>query len=315
MQEPRFKATAVCSRSLESARNFVDRHPEAFTAGTEIFDSYDEFVKSNAIDAIYIGTPNSTHCNYTVRALEAGKHVLCEKPLACSAEEVRKMIDAARANRRMLMEAMVSTLNPNFRAARELISKIGKVRHYNSSFCQYSSKYEDLKQGRVASSFNPQLGGGALSDVGIYTTYPATALFGKPLRIQSNLIKYATEFGPADIHGTIELGYDGMTAVLSFSKIIDSHTPTEICGEDGNVRMDGIHICRQLSFAPHQAPSSGRGPAASYQIINEGLEKDEYFYEFEEFINVLEAGRLESDINSLEVSLINREIMDTVLSQ
>ena len=315
MQEPRFKATAVCSRSLENARKFVDRHPEAFTADAEVFDSYDDFVKSDAIDAVYIGTPNSTHCDYAVRALEAGKHVLCEKPLACSAEEVRKMIDAARANRRMLMEAMVSTLNPNFRAARELISKIGKVRHYNSSFCQYSSKYEDLKQGRVASSFNPQLGGGALSDVGIYTTYPATALFGKPLRIQSNLIKYATEFGTTDIHGTIELRYDEMTAVLSFSKIIDSHTPTEICGEDGNIRMDGIHICRQLSFAPHQAPSSGRGPAASYQIINEGLEKDEYFYEFEEFINVLEAGKLESEINSLEVSLINREIMDTVLSQ
>lgn len=312
VQDHRFRAVAVCSRSAENARAFIEKHPEVFDADALVFTSVDEMAACPGIDAVYIGTPNSTHCPYTLAALKGGKHVLCEKPLACNADEVRRMIEASRSSGKCLMEAMISTLNPNFRAAREKMVDLGRIWHFSSSFCQFSSKYEALKTGVVSNSFNPQMGGGALADIGVYTTFPAVALFGRPESVKSNLIKYPTEFGPADVQGTVELGYPGMTAVLSFSKVVDSQLPTEICGEGGNIAMDAVHICRRATFLPHQAPSSGRGPSTCPAVIREGLENDEYFYEFEEFINVVESGEIESEINSHEVSLVNREVMDAI---
>lgn len=312
VRDSRFRAVAVCSRKEESARSFIERHPEAFISGAKAYASIEEMLVDPLVEAVYIGTPNSTHHGYAMAAMEAGKHVLCEKPAACNASELSEMIAKSREKGCCFMEAMVSTLNPNFRIARELMEKIGPVWHYNSSFCQYSSKYEALREGIVPNSFNPRMGGGALADVGIYTTYPAVALFGRPQSVKSNLVRFATEFGDTDVHGTVELAYPGMTAVLSFSKVVDSHSPTEICGEGGNILLDEIHICRRVEYAPHAAPASGRGPASEHELVCKGLPEDEYYYEFKEFMDVCEAGGIESAVNSHEVSLINRELMDDI---
>ena len=311
----RFKAVAVCSRSADSARAFVDAHPQVFGKDFLIFTSVGEMAACREIDAIYIGTPNSTHFQYTMEALNGGKHVLCEKPLACSADEVRQMAEAAKRNGRCLMEAMISTLNPNFIAATDLVGSLGHVWHYSSSFCQYSSKYDALKAGTVSNSFNPLMGGGALADIGIYTTFPALRLFGRPSDVKSSLIRYSTQYGDTDVQGCINLEYPGMTASLAFSKVVDSRLQTEICAEGGNVLLDAVHICRKVTFAPHAAPTSGRGRITEPEVICEGLGRDEYYYEFREFIDVIESGRTESSVNTLELSILNREIMDVVLKQ
>ena len=312
VQDPRFKGVAICSRSIDSAKAFALKHPEVFGDDVLLFDSVEEMAQCPAIDAVYIGTPNSTHHGITMTCLRAGKHVLCEKPLACSLEEAREMADAARSAGKVLMEAMISTLNPNFRAARSRIGDIGPVRHASFTFCQYSSKYEALKEGKVSNSFNQQMGGGALGDIGVYCTFPAVALFGRPLDVKANLITLPTSYGPTDVQGTAELLYPGMTVSLAYSKVVDSKAPTELCGEGGNITLDAIHICRKVEFEPHRTPTSGRGPATSGSVIAEGLPCDEYFYEFEEFISVVEEGRSESDINSLEVSLTNMEVMEKI---
>ncbi|MCQ2143217.1 MAG: Gfo/Idh/MocA family oxidoreductase [Bacteroidales bacterium] len=316
LQDPRFKAVAVCSRKMETAEAFVAAHPAAFPEGRALlFTSVEEMAASPEVDAIYIGTPNNTHCEMTLAALKGGKHVLCEKPLACNADEVRRMIEASRESGCALMEAMVSTVNPLFRKAREMMGEIGPIRHFNASYCQYSTKYDKLRAGEIPNTFNPTTGGGALADIGVYTTFPAVALFGRPDVVKSDIVFFPTALGPVDVHGTIELGYKEMTAVLSFSKVVDSVLPTEICGEKGNLLLDALHICRSLSLAPHVPPSAGRGPLPRPETVASGLEKDEYFYEFEEFINVVESGRIESTVNSHEVSLINREVMDLALRQ
>ena len=315
VQDPRFQAVAICSRSEEKAYSFLAAHPGAFIPGAWIYTSVDDMVGDPEVEAVYIGTPNSTHYPYTMAALAAGKHVLCEKPAACNAAELRDMLEASRRNGCCFMEAMISTLNPNFVTARSKILEIGPVRHFSSSFCQYSSKYDALRKGEVSNSFNPAMGGGALADIGVYTTFPAVALFGRPQSVKSNLVNFPTTFGDTDVQGTVELGYPGMTAVLSFSKVVDSHLYTEICGEGGNILLDAVHICRRVEFAPHAAPSSGRGPSAGREILAEGLPMDEYYYEFKEFMDVIESGRIESEVNSHEVSLVNREIMDEIKTQ
>lgn len=311
VSDNRFKAVAVCSRSEDTAIAFIKKHPEAFGHDALAFTSVEEMALCTEVDAVYIGTPNVTHLPYTLACLSKGKHVICEKPLGCNAEEVRQMTEASHRYGVALMEAMISTLNPNFRAARQRIAEIGDIRQFFAAFCQYSTRYDALKQGVVSNSFNPMMGGGALEDIGIYTTYPAAALFGMPQSVRSHFFKMnVPPCGDITLQGNLILEYPGLTANLSFSKAVDAHVPTEVCGEKGNIILDNIHNCRKAEFVSHATPSAGRGPSAVREIIREGLEADDYYYEFKEFLDVIESGRLESDVNSHEVSLINARIMD-----
>lgn len=311
-QDSRIKVTAVCSRTSEAAEAFVNRNPLA--QGAKIYTSVEEMAADPQVDAIYIGTPNQTHCDYTITCLKAGKHVLCEKPLAINAEQGRRMIEAARESGCLLMEAMVSTLNPNFRNVASKLSEIAPIRQYSSYFCQYSSKYEALKKGDVATSFKPGTAG-ALRDVGVYTLYPLVALFGRPDCVQSRLNTIQTNEGEADVYGTACLSYDGMDAVLSWSKSYDSFLPTEIAGERGNLILDEIHIARKAEIVPHAAPTSGQGPKPGRALLSDGLPYNEYYYEFKEFADLVDNGQTESEYNSLETSLIVLEIIDEMLGK
>lgn len=309
-QDSRIKVTAVCSRTVEAAEAFVQRNTLA--AGATIYTSVEEMVADPQVDAVYIGTPNQTHCEYTITALNTGKHVLCEKPLAINAEEGRQMVEAARKSGRLLMEAMVSTLNPNFIAIASRIHEIAPVHNYSSYFCQYSSKYEALKRGEVATAFKPGTAG-ALRDVGVYTIYPLVALFGRPQSVEGKLHTVETSEGTSDVCGTACLHYEGMDATLTWSKTYDSFQPTEIAGENGNLILDEIHIARKAEIVPHAAPTSGQGPKPGRTLLSEGLPMNEYYYEFKEFADLIEAGKTESESNSLDTSLAVLEIIDKIL--
>lgn len=311
MQDERIRVTAVCSRTRAAAEAFIARNPLANEA--KIYTSVEEMAQDPDVDAVYIGTPNQTHCPYTVACLKAGKHVLCEKPLAVNAEEGKLMVDAAKASGSLLMEAMVSTLNPNFREVAARLDQIAPVRQYSSSFCQYSSKYEALKRGEVATAFKPGTAG-ALRDVGVYTIYPMVSLFGRPQSVRAELQTVTTEEGISDVHGTALLSYEGMSAMLSWSKMCDSFTPTEIAGEGGNLILDEIHIARKAEIVPHAAPTSGQGPKPGRTVISEGLPFNEYYYEFKEFADLIEKGSTESAHNSLQTSLDVLEIIDEIYS-
>ena len=309
-QDDRVSVVAVCSRTVEAAEAFIGRNP--LSVGAKIYTSVEEMAADPNVDAIYIGTPNQTHCEYTLAGLKAGKHVLCEKPLAINAEEGRKMVEAARESGCLLMEAMVSTLNPNFRAAVARIPEIAPVRQYSSYFCQYSSKYEALKRGEVATAFKPGTAG-ALRDVGVYTLYPLVALFGRPKAVHGNLKRVVTPEGETDVHGTAMLEYEDMNATLTWSKTYDSFQSTEIAGENGNLILDEIHIARKAEIVPHATPTSGQGPKPGRSVISDGLPYNEYYYEFKEFVDLLEQGKRESYANSLETSLTVLEIIDALL--
>ena len=293
-QDPRIKVTAVCSRTVEAAEAFVQRN--SLAEGARIYTSVEEMATDSDVDAVYVGTPNHTHCNYT------------------NASEGREMVAAARESGCLLMEAMVSTLNPNFRTAAGKIAEIAPVRNYISSYCQYSSKYDALKKGAVASCFKPGTAG-AVRDIGVYVIYPLVALFGRPETVRANLRTFTTEEGVSDVHGTAYLGYEEMDATITWSKICDSFVPTEISGEKGNIVLDEIHIARKAEIIPHGAPSSGQGPKSGPVVISEGLPYNEYYYEFKEFADLIEQGKTESERNSLQTSLTVLEIIDEILVQ
>ena len=321
VMEPRFEAAAVCSRSMEKAESFAANHsiPKTFT-------DIDEMASDPSIDAIYIGTPNHTHHDIAIRCMNMGKHVICEKPLASNALEVSEMIAAAKRNGVALMEAMISTLSPNFRMVQERLKEMGPVRNYSGVFCQYSSKYDLLKRilageddSRVPSSFNPDRSGGALTDIGVYPIYPMVALFGMPSGIKANVltVNVPTSRGmsPIDLQGAVLFEYDGMTANAVYSKITDSRLRTEISCEGGILSLDQIHITRQVEFIPHGAPTSGRSSGPQKEDVTVPCDPDEYLCEFKEFIDIVESGRLESENNSLGNSLAVAEVMDEIRRQ
>lgn len=345
VMEPRFEAAAVCSRSRESGKAFAEAHGIA-----KVYTDIDEMASDPEIDAIYIGTPNSTHHNLAILCMNHGKHVLCEKPMAANAKEVKEMIDVARANGVMLMEAMISTLCPNFVAARARLAEMGDVHHYFASFCQYSSKYDLVKRiiageddSPVPSSFNPDCCGGALMDIGIYPIYPMVSLFGRPKGIKASVttcevpvassrfdklrdrereadaepVEASSREGwkRVDLQGSVVFEYEGMDATAIYSKIADSLLRSEISCDGGIISLDQIHICRHAEMTKRGAPTSGRASGPDAVDISVPVDADEYLCEFREFIDVLESGRIESSVNSLETSLATAEILDEIRRQ
>lgn len=306
-QDERFELTAVCSRTQERAEEFAAKH-----GIPHIFTSLEEMASSPLIDAVYIATPNYVHAEQSILCMNHGKHVLCEKPFASNAKEVRLMIEAAKKNKVTLMEAMISTLNPNFAIAKERMKDLGTIRRYFASYCQYSSRYDKFKEGIILNAFKPELSNGAVMDIGIYTIYPMVALFGKPQQIEAQGIVLHTG---ADGQGAVNFQYEGMNATVLYSKIANSALPTEIEGEAGNLLLDKIHITKQVDYIPRQVTAQGKEQENHCQSIGAPLEKSEYYYEIAEFINLIEQGKQESNVNSWENSLTTLEIIDEIRRQ
>lgn len=306
-QDARFEAVAICSRSQERADAFAAKHgiPHTFT-------SLGQMAASPLVDAVYIATPNFLHASQSILCMRHGKHVLCEKPLASNAREARQMVAVARECGVTLMEAMISTLNPNFRVVQEYLPRLGTIRRYFASFCQYSSRYDKFRQGIVLNAFNPELSNGAMMDIGVYTVYPMVALFGRPLEVEAQGIVLSSG---ADGQGAVNFRYEGMNATVLYSKIANSSLPTEIQGEAGNLTLDRINRIGRVVWQPRPAAASGLERPAEPQDLSRPTERDEYYYEVAEFLDLVEQGRRESSVNSHENSLATIGIIDEVRRQ
>lgn len=306
-QDERFELVAVCSRTQERANEFAAKYDIPYT-----FTSLEEMAASPLIDAVYIATPNYLHASQSILCMKHGKHVLCEKPMASNAYEVKQMIAASRQYGVTLMEAMKPTLTPNFRVLREALPKAGVIRRYFASYCQYSSRYDKFKEGIVLNAFKPELSNGAMMDIGVYTVYPMVVLFGRPNKISASGVVLSTG---TDGQGAVNFEYEGMNATVLYSKIANSSLPTEIEGEDGNFMLDKINQINRVTWQARPVASSGKGPLTPVEDISAVTDKDEYYYEVAEFINLVQAGKLESEVNSHENSLITIEIIDEVRRQ
>lgn len=306
-QDPRFEAAAVCSRNQATADAFAAKHgiPHTFT-------SLEEMARSPLVDAVYIASPNALHASQSILCMSCGKHVLCEKPLASNAREARAMIEAARRYGVVLMEAMIATLNPNFRIVREQLPRLGTIRRYFASYCQYSSRYDKFREGIVLNAFDPSLSNGAMMDIGVYTVYPMVALFGRPQAVDAQGVVLSSG---ADGQGAVNFRYEGMNATVLYSKIADSHLPSEIEGEEGTLLLDTIHDIRRVTRFPRRGAASGRGPEAVGESVGVESDRDRYYYEIAEFIDLIEQGRPESAVNSHANSLATLEIIDEVRRQ
>lgn len=220
---------AVYSRRRETGDAFAAKHgiPKVYT-------DLDEFLQDGEIDAVYVASPNALHAEQTLACLRAGKHVLCEKPLASTLAEYREMKDTAIASELVFLDAMRPMHDPVLDYVLAELPKIGRICHARFEYCQYSSRYDDYKKGIVQNAFNPLLSNAALMDIGVYCIFWCVRLFGRPEKILSHSSFLPDGF---ECDGSMLLDYGDRFAEVLYSKVCDSVQPSIIVGEEGSITI------------------------------------------------------------------------------
>ena len=214
-----------------------------------IHESYESLINDPLVDAVYISLPNHLHCQWSVAALKAGKHVLCEKPFAINSIEVELMIKAARENDRHLVEAVWSRWHPRMARLIEYVKagNIGKVHSIESSFTFPANIDGNYR-------LSPAMGGGALFDVGVYPLHAMAALVGD--NAQMEIQKCDVTMGPTgiDLTTTWQLRFAGsITAQGVASFEMPEHQSLIVHGSKGSVELIGSE-----AFTSWNSPSQLR---------------------------------------------------------
>lgn len=222
---------AVASRNEERARAFAEQGSIPRWHG-----SYENLVNDPEVDALYIPLPNSLHREWTVRAAEAGKHVLCEKPLALNADECREMQAAADANGVKLMEAFMYRFHPRTERVVEMIGSgaVGELRTVRSAFTFRLTKPGNIRM-------DPALGGGALMDVGCYCVNVSRTMVGaEPVEAQA-WATWASSGVDAELTGVL-LFDNGVTAHFDCALTMERAEFYEVAGTDGLLRVPSAFL-------------------------------------------------------------------------
>lgn len=291
-----FTLTAVYSRSLPRAEEYGKANGASY-----FYDSLDRLAESPEIDAVYIASPNAFHASQSIRLLNGKKHVLCEKPAATNAREWAAMMETAEKNGVVVLEAMRPVFHPGFQMIQKNLERLGTIRRATFIYCQYSSRYDNFKNGIVENAFDPSLSNSALMDIGCYCAHPLVALFGKPDSITARSVKLSNGFEGS---GAVLASYPQMQAELIYSKISGSKLPSEIQGENGSMLIEGINIPKKVTLCWNRGEQE--------QLLFSFEEKD-MLYELEAFARMIQQRQNPKQWNhwtSLEL-----ELMDEVRKQ
>ena len=211
-----------------------------------VYTDYGEFLADDSYDTVYVGLVNSLHFEYSLGALEAGKHVVCEKPFTSTAAQARKLIDTARGNNLFVFESILPWYQENYREIRRRLPELGDIKLVQCSLSQYARRYAAYLEGTVLPVFDPMLDGGALFDMGTYSVHWVMGLFGVPKDVfyHANL-----GYNGIDVSGVLVLDYGSFKAVCMTAK--DSSSPDRciVQGDKGYLlqptepaRCEGINI-------------------------------------------------------------------------
>lgn len=221
--------TAVYSRAQQTGDTFARTHQIG-----AVYTDYETMLSESGIHAVYIASPTMCHCEQAIMALQAGKHVLTEKPAGLNASQFSRMCHAAKKADRILLEAMRPVFDPALEQIRTTLGMLGTLRHATFDFCQYSSRYDRFLAGEHVNAFDPALSNAAVMDVGVYAAAVMVYLFGTPLpggiSATSTFLRNGMEGS-----GCILCKYPTMEVVLRYAKTYQSENRCEIYGEKGTL--------------------------------------------------------------------------------
>lgn len=290
------EVAAVGSRSLEKAKDFAEKY-----GIPRFYGSYQELLADPELDIIYVATPHPSHKEYALDCLKAGKAVLVEKPITMNTVEAEELVAYARQAKLFLMEAMWTRFLPVMAQVRSWLAegRIGDIRMVKADF---GFRIGWDPENRL---LNPELGGGALLDVGIYTVSLASMIFGcQPEQIRS--LAHIGETG-VDEQYSLLLGYPGgQTAVLNGAVRTGMPNDAWILGTEGHIHIPEFFMAEFATLTV-----SSQEPV----VYAPDLKGPGYQYEAAEAVRCLLEGKLESDGMPLDETLGILRILDQVRGQ
>ncbi len=266
------EVTAVATRGGEKARAVREAAPEA-----ELFEDYASLIESAEVDAVYVPLPNSMHVEWTLKALEAGKNVLCEKPFSLDTEGAERAVEAARSAGLALMEGFMYRLHPQTVRLAQLLRE-GVVGEVRQAVAEFGHRLDDPEDVRGVGA----LGGGSLGDVGCYCVSGLRLAFGVEPRRATAFGRFDKDGADRDLAGVLE--FDEGLAFVSCSLSSARRERLEIVGTDGRIILNA-------PFRPDKAGGEieiVRGDETSTERFGPS---DPYRLELEEFAAAIREGR------------------------
>jgi xylose dehydrogenase (NAD/NADP) len=218
---------AVASRNRNNAERYAD-----YNTIPRYFNNYESLINDKEIDVIYISLPNNLHCAWSIMAMEAGKHVLCEKPLSTSTNDADKIIEAAKRTGMVIAEAFMYRHHPQTLLVKKMTNEgaLGNIQLISGSFCYTNTRQNNIR-------LDPELGGGSLWDVGCYPISYARFITGEePFEVYGNQIQGPTG---VDVLFAGQLHFpSGVVAQFDCSFISPRKSCMEITGDRSRITIN-----------------------------------------------------------------------------
>ena len=287
--------TAIASRNLSKARDMADRFsvPHAF-------GSYEEMLASDFIDAVYIPLPTSQHIEWTIKAADAGKHVLCEKPMSLKASEINAVIAARDRNKVLVSEAFMVTYSPVWHKVRSLVQEgaIGRLRHVQGAFTYYNRDAANMRN-------KPELGGGGLPDIGVYPTITTRFVTNKePIRVQANTDR-DPEFG-IDIYSSVRADFGDFELSFYISTQLAARQVMVFHGDKGFIEVKSPFNADRYGAEELELSNQNHSQSQHFRF----QDARQYKLEAEAFSRATQGGT--EEVVTLESSVNNQKLIDAI---
>jgi len=288
---------AIGSRSQTSADAFAKTYgiPHAFP-------TYDDLLNSDEVDAVYIPLPTADHIAWTLKAIAAGKHVLCEKPIALHASQIDDVIKARDASGLVVAEAFMVTYHPQWLKVRELIQSgvIGKLRHIQGSFAYHLIDPDNMRN-------KVEQGGGALLDIGVYPTVTSRFVTGKePIKAWAQ-VERDPNFD-TDIFANCNLDFDGFGVSFYVSTQLAGRQHMVFHGDQGYIDVNAPFNAEAYGAANVELFDQGRSSSQSWRFSSEL----QYTHQVEAFGQKVAGDDVE--LFTLEQSIANQSAIDALFA-
>ncbi len=280
----------------EETREETEELKEKYHLDRTWYD-YGEMLKSD-LDTIYVALPNHLHFAFGKQALLAGKHVILEKPVTANLYELLELKKIAEQKHRILLEASTVNYFPVVRQVKKELGKIGNVHIATMNFSQYSSRYDRFMKGEVLPVFDPAKAGGSLMDLNVYNINLAVGLFGRPKSIQY----FANTDRGIDTSGILIMDYGSIKVSCVAAKDCKAPALVLIQGDKGY-----IYSTQTMNKATTFRVVMNDGTETELEFPND---RHRLYYEFAEFIRMVDEGDYEEAARMLDLSVIISEMME-----
>lgn len=285
-------AYGICSRSSETANAFKAKHDLSVA-----YTGFDAMLADSNIDIIYIASPNGLHFEQAKKAIESGKHVLVEKPMALLPTEVNELYTLAKKNNVYIQEAYVSLTYNTFKQVGAWIETLGEIGKVDLHLDQQTRHFQAYIEGEDFNVFNGKMGGGALRDLGPYVLYPLISWFGEPM--QSHYFSTKNELG-ADETTLVLCHFETFSSTIHVSKMLSDKRPSIISGDNGYIEINHINEMQSVKlFTPKGELVSEVNCDYTNRMIPQ----------LNHYLEILESGKFESDIYTCELALMVHSII------